>query len=178
MHTRGRAPAGLVHRVHRVYRHSLTRFAAFGALGLAVDLTLLALLHRVTPWPVAVCVTLAFAVTYAMNFALNRRFAFASHGEVSTEAARFLPQVGLDYLLTVAAVETMTSLGLGLLAARFLAGGTNATFNYCAYRWWTFRRERREPSPDPHPEPDGFHGSSDAGSLRDDIYDPICRGGR
>ena len=134
------APAPLL---RRILRHSATRFAAFGAAGLAFDLALLAVLTRVTPLPDTAAVTIAFAATYALNFALNRRFAFhAGDGRADVQLARFAPQVGVDYLLTIGAVEALTSLGAGLLAARLLAASTNAVFNYCTYRWWTFRPGR------------------------------------
>lgn len=124
----------------RVRRHSFTRFAVLGLGGLVFDLALLALLVRFTPLPEAAAVTVAFFVTYGLNFALNRRFAFgAEGGHVGGQLTRFAPQLAVDYLLVVAAVEALTALGLGLLAARLLAAATNGAFNYCCYRWWTFR---------------------------------------
>lgn len=128
--------------ISRVYRHSFVRFACFGAAGLAFDVSLLWLLVTLTPLPQAVAITLAFAVTYLINFFLNRRFAFASDGNVRTQLVRFAPQLGVDYVLTMTAVETLAGLGIALLVARVLAGGTNAAFNYVTYRWWTLRPGR------------------------------------
>src|SRR4051794_3516906 len=124
----------------RVYRHSLTRFAAFGLLGLGIDVALLGILLRLTPVAGPVAVTIAFAVTYVINFFLNRAFSFAAHGAVAGQLARFLPQVLLDYLLTIAAVAVLTGWGTPLVPARVIAGGTNATVNYLLYRFWTFSR--------------------------------------
>jgi putative flippase GtrA len=112
---------------------------------LAFDVSLLWLLVTFTALPDAVALTLAFATTYLMNFFLNRRFSFGAHGHLGTQLARFAPQVGVDYLLTISAVEAFTRLGVALLAARILAGGTNAVFNYAMYRWWVFVK----PSPLP-----------------------------
>jgi putative flippase GtrA len=123
----------------RAYHHSFARFALFGALGLAFDVSLLWLLVTTTPLANAVALTVAFVTTYLLNFFLNRRFSFGAKAHLGTQLARFAPQVGVDYVLTVSAVETFTRLGVALLAARILAGGTNAAFNYAMYRWWVFR---------------------------------------
>src|SRR5437762_3494612 len=82
---------GMRARWLRVYRHSLTRFAAFGLLGLGIDVTLLGILLRLTSIDGPVAVTIAFAVTYVINFFLNRAFSFAAHGAVAGQLARFLP---------------------------------------------------------------------------------------
>lgn len=123
----------------RAYHHSFARFALFGALGLAFDVSLLWLLVTTTPLANGVALTVAFVTTYLLNFFLNRRFSFGAKAHLGTQLARFAPQVGVDYVLTVSAVETFTRLGIALLAARILAGGTNAAFNYAMYRWWVFQ---------------------------------------
>jgi putative flippase GtrA len=122
-------------------RHSLTRFLALAALGFAFDLTLLAILHAATPLPTAATVSIAFWVTYTLNFALNRNFAFhADRQSVRGQLGRFAPQVLGDYLLTLIGVTLFGWLGMGLVLARIASGGTNLAFNYVLYRWWTFRR--------------------------------------
>jgi putative flippase GtrA len=123
----------------RLLRHSFIRFAAVGLFGLGIDVSLVWIFLRYLTASRALAVTGAFAATYALNFALNRTFSFRSRGEVGIQVVRFLPQVLLDYALTLGAVEALTGLGLGVLVARVLAGATNAAVNYSAYRWWTFR---------------------------------------
>ncbi|GIF61984.1 hypothetical protein Ais01nite_00190 [Asanoa ishikariensis] len=132
------------------YRHSVIRFLGLAGVGFAFDLTLLAVLDAVTPLPPAATVSIAFWATYALNFALNRTFAFHASGDgVRGQLARFAPQVLGDYVLTVAGVTVLGALGIGLVPARIIAGGTNLVFNYVLYRWWTFRRR-----PEPEPAPD------------------------
>jgi putative flippase GtrA len=123
----------------RILRHSFTRFAALGVMGLGVDVALLGILLRFTAASKPVAVTLAFLATYAINFFLNRRFSFSVHGGIERQLARFLPQIVLDYVLMLTAFEVLGALGIGALLARVLAGGTNAAVNYTAYRFWTFR---------------------------------------
>lgn len=139
--TAGREPEGSwPSRLARVQQHSLTRFLFFSAIGLSFDLTVLALLDAFTPLAYQVSVTIAFVLTYALNFVLNRWFAFdAAHGHVGGQLGRFLPQVSADYLLVVFGVTLLVELGLPLLPARVLSAFTNAVLNYCAYRWWTFK---------------------------------------
>lgn len=140
----GREP--LRSRLTRVYEHSLTRFLFFSGVGLSFDLAVLALLDALTPLPYLASVTIAFVLTYALNFCLNRWFAFdAAHGGAGGQLRRFLPQVTADYLLVVFGVTLLVELGLPLLGARVLSAFTNAVLNYCAYRWWTFRGTRGDP---------------------------------
>jgi putative flippase GtrA len=121
-----------------------TRFLAFSALGYAVDLTLLLVLQREGLLPRWANVAVAFWITYGLNFGLNRWFAFhAAHRDLRGQLGRYLPQVLIDFGLTLAGVELLAGvLGLPLIAARMLAAGTNAAFNYAAYRWWTFSDRR------------------------------------
>jgi putative flippase GtrA len=144
-------------------RRSFVRFALFGVLGLAFDASLLWLLVTFTPCAQALAVTLAFAVTYLLNFFLNRRFSFAAEGAVGAQLARFVPQVGLDYLLTLTVVETLTGCAVTLLLARVLAGGTNAAVNYTMYRWWTFRRRPAAGEPEPALQHRSHPGEEDQG---------------
>jgi len=131
-------------RVTAIARHSLPRFLLLAGVGFAFDLALLTLLHRFTPLPNAASVTIAFWVTYALNFVLNRYFAFHANGRaVGPQLARFVPQVLGDYVLTLTAVLALHAIGLPLTVARIVAGGTNLVFNYALYRWWTFRRRSR-----------------------------------
>ncbi|WP_203702638.1 GtrA family protein [Asanoa iriomotensis] len=142
-------------------KHSLTRFLALAALGFGFDLALLAVLDAVTPLPAAATVSIAFWVTYALNFALNRTFAFHANGHgVRGQLARFAPQVLGDYLLTLVGVTALGALGVGLVPARIIAGGTNLVFNYVLYRWWTFRR-RPDPAAAPTSEPELALAASD-----------------
>ncbi|MFG1604968.1 GtrA family protein [Actinoplanes sp. NPDC049265] len=137
----------------RGVRHSLTRYLALAGLGFAVDVGLLALLHRFTPLPSAAVVSIAFWLTYALNFVLNRRLAFhAERGPIGRQLVRFLPQVLLDFVLTLSAVLAFQALGLALPVARIVAAGANLTLNYVLYRWWTFRGTRKT-SPEVHPRP-------------------------
>lgn len=138
---------GVADRLHRLSGHSATRFLAVSTAGYAFDLALLFSLRALTPLPTAALVSIAFWVTYAVVFALNRTFAFrATDGSVRGQLARYLPQVLADFALTLGGVELFSrALGASLLAARMLAAATNATFNYLAYRWWTFREAGAPP---------------------------------
>lgn len=131
------------HRVTLIARHTLTRYLALSAVGFAVDLGLLTIMHRCTTMPGAAVVSIAFWLTYALNFFLNRRLAFdAAGGPIGRQLVRFLPQVLGDFALTLTSVLGLQAIGVDLTVARVIAGATNLTFNYVLYRWWTFRRQR------------------------------------
>lgn len=99
--------------------------------------------------PLLAATTVAFTATYLLNFFLNRTFSFHAHGYLGSQLTRFVPQVTLDYLLTLGGVSLFVWFGLPVVLSRILAGTTNAILNYTAYRWWTFRH--RKPS-----RPSGF----------------------
>ncbi|MGF1663793.1 MAG: GtrA family protein [Kineosporiaceae bacterium] len=143
--------------VVRAYRHSAVRFLFFSGVGYSFDLTVLLLLERAGRLPLLANVTIAFVLTYALNFALNRWFAFhAAHRDLRGQLGRYLPQVTVDYLLTLGGVWLFAAvLGLPLFWARLLAATTNLIFNYTVYRFWTFRRAATVAAPQvpPAPEP-------------------------
>lgn len=133
--------------VSRVYRHSVTRFLFFSGIGYSFDITVLLLLERADWFPLLVNVTIAFVLTYALNFFLNRYFTFdAAHRDIRGQLGRYIPQVLADYGLTLGGVWFFAEIvGLPVFAARFLAAGTNLVFNYLVYRFWTFRLRRNRP---------------------------------
>jgi putative flippase GtrA len=141
--------------VSRAYRHSGTRFLFFSAIGYSFDVTLLLLLEWAAWFPLLVNVTIAFALTYALNFVLNRWFSFdAAHRNLRGQLGRYIPQVSVDYLLTLGGVAFFAEVvGLPVFAARFLAASTNLVFNYTAYRFWTFRKGRGRGPADEGSEP-------------------------
>lgn len=140
----------------RILGHSFTRFTGLAAIGFAFDLTLLALLNRFTPLPTAATVSIAFWVTYALNFTLNRYFAFEAHGHdhpVGPQVLRFVVQVLGDYVLTLGGVIALQRLGLNIVLARVGAGGTNLVWNYLLYRFWTFKDAKRADPQEPADRP-------------------------
>lgn len=133
--------------VSRVYRHTVTRFLFFSGIGYSFDITVLLLLEWAGWFPLLANVTIAFVLTYALNFLLNRHFTFdAAHRDVRGQLGRYIPQVTVDYGLTLGGVWFFAEVvGLPVFVARFLAAGTNLIFNYLVYRFWTFRARRNRP---------------------------------
>lgn len=129
-------------------RHPLPRFLLLATIGFGFDLALLSALHAFTRLPSAAAVSVAFWVTYVLNFLLNRSFAFSADDRaIGPQLARFVPQVLGDYALTLGAVLALHATGVDLVVARVIAGATNLVFNYTLYRWWTFRRAQQAPEP-------------------------------
>jgi putative flippase GtrA len=129
----------------RAWRHSALRFLFFSGVGYSFDVTVLLLLESAGWFPLLANVTIAFVLTYALNFTLNRWFAFdAAHRDLGRQLGRYIPQVSVDYLLTLGGVWLFaTVLGMPVFWARLLAATTNLVFNYTVYRFWTFRRTGR-----------------------------------
>lgn len=128
----------------RLWHHSGSRFLLFSGLGFAFDITLLSLLLAFTTLPRPAAVTIAFWVTYTLNFFLNRTFSFEADGlSMRAQLIKFAPQVTADYLLTIGGTELFVRLfGVPDLVARVISALTNMILNYLAYRFWTFRGGR------------------------------------
>jgi putative flippase GtrA len=126
--------------VRTVSAHSASRFLLVGGISYAFDLTTLVVLHGVFKIALSVATTLAFAAALAINFGLNRAFAFRSRSLVGPALVKYLVLVGVNYLTTLLIVLGLTALGLSYVVAKTLATAVNAVMNYVAYRGWIFKR--------------------------------------
>lgn len=126
-------------------RHSATRFLAVGVLSYAFDLGVLAALHGGLGVPLALATTLAFLSTLALNFGLNKVFAFRSTALAGPAFVRYLVLVAVNYATTLIMVTGLAWLGLSYLLAKTLAVIVNAVLNYFAYRYWVFHNPAASP---------------------------------
>jgi putative flippase GtrA len=135
---------------HLLWPHELRRFGRFlavGALGTALDFTLLAAL-KATGWPTLLANSLSFSAGVLNNYLGNRCWTFADrkHGPWERQLAQFA-LVGLIGLALnnaiVLSLEGVLSQALALalpayLAAKVLATAAVVFWNYTAHRFWTF----------------------------------------
>ena len=118
---------------------SLPRFLIIGVLSFIVDAGTLFLTHGVLKIWLPLATTLAYGLSFVVNFGLNRRWAFGSTGALTGQAARYIALVGVNFLITLAMVNGIAALGVSYLLAKVLATAVIAGVNYLAYRNWIFR---------------------------------------
>jgi putative flippase GtrA len=118
---------------------SLPRFLIIGVLSFAVDAGTLFLTHGVLKVWLPLATTVAYGLSFVVNFGLNRWWAFGSTGALRGQAARYLALVGVNFVITLLMVNGIAALGVSYLLAKVMATAVIAGVNYVAYRNWIFR---------------------------------------
>jgi putative flippase GtrA len=114
-------------------------FVLVGALSVALDVGLLAVLHGALKAPLLAAASIAFWLSLAANFGLNRSVVFAgSNRGLGHDAARYLVLAGVNYLVTLAVVGGLVAAGMPYLLAKLSAVALIAASNFVSYRHWVF----------------------------------------
>jgi dolichol-phosphate mannosyltransferase len=88
-----------------------------------------------------------FVASVISNYALNRRWTFASRGPVIREMPRFLVVSLVGYALQLGAFWAgLVLLPIGRTANQLVAIACVMPFNFLANRFWSFERRGRTPS--------------------------------
>lgn len=122
------------------------RFCVVGGSGYVVNLVVFQAAMQLLPYPIAFA--LAFAVSAASNFALNRVWTFRARTQpVAGQFARFatvsLLALGLDLLLLSLLVERM---GVTKLPAAAIAIAVVTPLSFLGNRWWSFAGASARPA--------------------------------
>lgn len=130
----------LTESITSLARHSAVRFVVVGGVSFGLDATTLYLLHGVLKLWLPSATVLAYTVAFAVNFGLNRVWAFGADGRVGRQLHRYLRLTLINLLLTAVGVPGLTWLGLQYLVSKVVVGGTLAVMNYVGLRLWVFHR--------------------------------------
>ena len=137
----------------RIVPPNLVGFAVMNGFTFACDLALLTALHGGLRWPVAVSITLSYAIASGLSYLLNRAFNFHSHAAIGRQLATYVGVIAVNYLAWILGVGAgLASLGVSYQLARTIAGLCEAVYMYAAMRWLVFRDTRASPGPGPGPE--------------------------
>jgi putative flippase GtrA len=137
----------------RIVPPNLLGFAVINGFTFACDLALLTALHGGLRWPVAVSITLSYAVASGLSYLLNRTFNFHSHAAIGRQFATYVAVIAVNYLAWILGVGAgLAALGVSYQLARIIAGLCEAVYMYVAMRWLVFRDTRASPGPRPGPE--------------------------
>lgn len=117
----------------------LPRYTATGVLSVAVDVSLLALLHSALTVALVPATLIAFAASLVVNYSLNHVWAFDVNGLVWTRLSRYAVLVVINLGLTLGIVTGLTSIGVYYLIAKAIAVLLGAAINFTGYRLWVFR---------------------------------------
>jgi dolichol-phosphate mannosyltransferase len=134
------------HRVRHGMRRThnwvqLIRFAAVGASGYVVNLAVFAICVHVLTIDYRVASVVAFLISVANNFVLNRHWTFdAKHAHPVDQGARFfavsLLAFGFTYVVLVALVD---GAGMPKVAAQAIAIVAGTPLSFLGQKLWSFK---------------------------------------
>ena len=144
----------------RIVPPNLLGFAVINGFTFACDLALLTTLHGGLRWPVAVSITLSYAIASGLSYLLNRTFNFHSRAAIGRQFATYVAVIAVNYLAWILGVGAgLAALGVSYQLARIIAGLCEAVYMYAAMRWLVFRDTKASPGPGPEASPGPDNGT-------------------
>lgn len=117
--------------------HGVVRYLLVGGSAFLVDLGLLALFHEVLGWPVWSATAVAFLLSFAYTYTLQR-VAFRSERTHGTALLRYTILVVVNTAATAALVELMSATPLGWVGAKVVTTALTTVWNFFIYKYWVF----------------------------------------
>jgi putative flippase GtrA len=117
---------------------SVARYLAAGILAFLVDFGLLALFREVFGWPTAVAAAVAFLLSFAFTYTIQRTLGFVSRAPHGRALLRYTILVAFNTVATAVIVTLVDQTAAGWGVGKVIATGATTIWNYFAYRWWVF----------------------------------------
>lgn len=124
-------------------RRSAFRYLFAGGLAFLVDLGLLALFHQIFGWPTWLAAGVAFVLTFAFTYSLQRYFTFGSKAPHGRALLKYTALVVFNTVATAAIVALIDLTPAGWAVGKVVATATTTVWNYFAYRYWVFADRNR-----------------------------------
>ena len=125
----------------------VTRYLLAGILAFAVDFGLLFLLRAVLGWPTALAAAVAFLVSFAFTYTIQRTLGFVSQAPHGRALIRYTILVAINTVATALIVALLDQTAVGWGIGKVAATAATTVWNYFAYRWWVFADDRRGSDP-------------------------------
>lgn len=120
---------------------SVFRYLTAGVLAFLVDFGLLFLFREVFGWPTAVAAAVAFLVSFAFTYTIQRTLGFMSHAPHGRALVRYTILVAINTVATAAIVTLLDQTAAGWGIGKVVATAATTIWNYFAYRWWVFAED-------------------------------------
>jgi putative flippase GtrA len=115
-------------------------------LAFLVDLGLLALLRVGLGWPTAIAAAVAFLVSFAFTYTIQRTLGFMSSAPHGRALVRYTILVVINTVATALIVWLLDQTVAGWAGGKVVATAVTTVWNYFAYRWWVFADTAPEPT--------------------------------
>ena len=122
----------------RAWQSPVVRFLGIGGAAFVLDLGLLIVGRDVLHLELSLATALAFWLSLAFSFLMQRHFAFSSSAGFLTSAWRYGVLLAVNSAATVLIVAAFEALGPGYIVGKFAATALVTVWNFFAYRYWVF----------------------------------------
>ena len=119
-------------------RGSAVRYLVAGGAAFLVDLGLLALLRNVLGWPTWLAAAIAFLLSFAFTYTVQRYFTFGSRAPHGVAILKYAALVAFNTLATAVIVALIDATAAGWIAGKVVATVATSVWNYFIYRYWVF----------------------------------------
>jgi putative flippase GtrA len=122
-----------------LYNHHFVRYLVVGGSTFVIDFGLLFTLHGKGHVNLAIATSLAYWISIAYNFSLNRHWTFSQRdkSDLRRHLSTYLVLLGFNYLFTVIFVS-LASHSLNYLVAKAIAVAIQMTWTYFGYKNYIF----------------------------------------
>ncbi|QNE15156.1 GtrA family protein [Pseudarthrobacter sp. NBSH8] len=127
-----------IQSLRRAINHSAFRYLFFGGLSFSVDLGLLVLFREVFQWNLSVATAIAFLLSFAFSYTVQKLFSFESAHRTHVSLGRYTLLVGANTIATVFIVQLLSLTGLGYGGAKVVSTAATTVWNYFLYKHWVF----------------------------------------
>lgn len=122
----------------RLWSLSAVRYLVVGGFAFLFDAGMLWLLHDAFGVPLAVSTPVAFLLSFAVTYTLQRTVAFRSDDGVAPSVVRYAILVAANTVATTIIVWSSDAIGLPWIVGKVAAVVATTIWNYFAYRYWVF----------------------------------------
>jgi putative flippase GtrA len=118
-----------------LYHHHFVRYLVVGGSTFAIDFTLLFILHGKLGVRLAIATSLAYWISIAYNFMLNRTWTFSARDKsnLHKHLGSYLILLGFNYTFTVIFISLLSH-SMNYLIAKVIAVAIQMSWTYLVYK--------------------------------------------
>lgn len=122
----------------RVWSSSAVRYLVVGGLSFLFDVGVLWLLHNAFGVPLTIATPVAFLLSFAVTYTLQRTVAFRASDGITPSVLRYTILVVVNTVATTGIVWASDEIGFPWIVGKVAAVVATTIWNYFAYRYWVF----------------------------------------
>lgn len=126
---------------------SVLRYLFAGGLAFLVDFGMLAAFRLILGWPASVAAAVAFLLSFAFTYTVQRRIGFVSRVPHGPALVRYAVLVAVNTVATSVIVALIDQTAAGWGIGKVVATAVTTVTNYVVYRWWVFAGDSEDAVP-------------------------------